>query len=231
MNYRPLDLGFILVLIPARGGSVRLPGKNLAKVGGRSLVARAVDTARATAQIAEVLVSSDDPAILDEAVRAGAAAEVRPAPLASSSATTREVVDDLLGRRHEVDVLVILQPTSPLRVAADVEACLGALDRHDTVTSVTACEYPARWSMLLDGEGLLTPQAVSWSSALATGTQHEVRPNGAVYAARTKHLRAGGDLVGPGTAAVEMPRSRSVDIDDALDLHVARLLEMHPLDE
>ena len=97
-----------LALVPARGGSKGLPGKNLALVGGRTLVARAVEAALAVARIDEVAVSSDDAAILAEARRAGATPLHRPAALAGDEATTIDLVRAVLAERDDVDVLVVL---------------------------------------------------------------------------------------------------------------------------
>ena len=219
-------LGHVLALIPARGGSVRLPNKNLAEVGGRSLVASAVAVAVAVPAIGEVVVSSDDDRILDEAARAGATTERREERLATSATGTREVIDDLLQRRADVDTLVLLQPTSPLREAADVIACLEALRTHPTATTVAPADHPSAWTFTIGPGETLVAANGSWD--LTPSPSPEFRINGAVYAARAEHLRAGGPLVGSETAAIEMPRWRSVDIDEAFDLHLARLLADHP---
>jgi len=209
-------------------GSVRLPGKNLAKLEGRSLLARAIETAQASAGVHEVLVSSDGAEILDEARSLGAGAERRSDALATGSTTTSAVIDDVLSRRPDVTVLLVLQPTSPLRMPADVEACLVALQSHPAATTVTACDHPSRWTMTVDKDKLLVPRLGSWSAARLADDASEVRLNGAVYAARAEYLRRGEPLVGPATVAVLMPRGRSIDVDDAFDLHLARLLVEHP---
>lgn len=216
----------VLALIPARGGSVRLPGKNLEQIGGRTLVEIAVRSGLAVANVDEVVVSSDSPEILADGLRAGATVEKREPALALSETTSREVIDDVLSRRPDVDVLILLQPTSPLRAPRDVTACLETLLRHPTAATVTTTDYPSAWTRTISPEGHLLPGRDPRDLHLAEGS--EVRLNGAVYVARAGHLRSGGELIDERTAAVLMPRSRSIDVDDAFDLHLARLLAASP---
>ena len=216
----------VVALVPARGGSRGLPGKNLATVGGRSLVARAVATAREVRGVDEVVVSSDDPPILEAGREAGATAMQRPAALAQDTTTAIDVVRAFLDGRPDVEVVVLLQPTSPLRVSLDVQRCLDALAAGaTTVATVAPIEHPLEWSFRLGSAGRLDP-VFGW--AAMTARRQDAAAvyvlNGAVYAARAAHLSEGGQLVGPDTVAVVMPRERSVDIDDATDLLLARAI-------
>lgn len=214
-----------VALVPARGGSKGLPGKNLATVGGVSLVGRAVRVARHVDEIDEVVVSSDDAGILAEGRAHGARAETRPEGLAGDEVMTLEVVRDFVFRNPDVDALVLLQPTSPLREASDVRRCLEALRSCESTATVTPCEHPPAWSFRLTREGTLDPllgwRAVSGRRQDAPATY---RLNGAVYAVRSRHLREGGSLVGPETHAVIMPAERSVDVDDETGRVFADLL-------
>ncbi len=208
-----------------RGGSKGLPGKNLAEVGGRTLIARAVEAAAAAANVDLVVVSSDDPAMLAEGARAGAQALERPAVLAADDTPSEPVALHALSGREEVERLVLVQATSPLRIAEDVERCVAALDTAPAAATVAPSEHPVEWSVRIGADGRIEP-VLGWEGfarrrqELAAG----FRLNGAVYAARADHLRAGRPLVGPETAAVEMPGARSVDIDTEADLAHARLL-------
>lgn len=214
--------GAVLGLITARGGSQRLPGKNLAELGGRSLLQRTIDAALASASIDRLIVSSDDPAILAAAKAGGAEAPfVRPSELAGPTATSIDVV------RHAMDwadvaepdrfgMIVLLQPTSPLRSAADIEAVV-ALCRAGRATAVSVAPYPKPETLLLVNH--------AGGSARRVADQGQVcAVNGAVYAASWRHLRAGGGLLDEATAFYEMPWVRSVDIDTAADFALARAL-------
>jgi CMP-N,N'-diacetyllegionaminic acid synthase len=226
---RPTPRGGIalrtVALIPARGGSKGLPRKNLLTIGGSSLVRRAVETALAVASIDEVVVSSDDDDILAEASASGAAVERRPDELATDQAGTLEVVRDLLEKRAGLGVLVLLQPTSPLREPQDVEATLAELEHAHSAATVTAVEHPPEWCFHLGGAGELKPPN-GWDGMpiRRQDAPDMYRLNGAVYASLAGRLRRGSPLVGPGTHGVVMPPERSVDIDDEHDLAYARFL-------
>lgn len=213
--------GAVLGLITARGGSRRLPGKNLADLGGRSLLQRTIDAALASVSIDRLIVSSDDAAILAAAVAGGAETPfVRPAELASASAASLDVV------RHAMDwadvaepgrygMVVLLQPTSPFRRAEDIDAVVD-LCRAGSDTAVSVTAYPKPETLLLIGAGGSVQRLAQQGKVLAV--------NGAVYAARWSHLRTGGLLLDSATAFHEMPWIRSADIDTAADFAVARAL-------
>lgn len=215
----------IVALVPARAGSKGLPGKNLAVIEGATLVARAVGVGQAVSAIDEVVVSSDDDAIIAEARRCGASVNRRRDSLATDDVPTVAVVADFLGDRPDIDIVVILQPTSPLRTADDVARCLGAMGDADTATTVSATDHPAAWTFTISPDQRL--EAVLGWDQVASRRQESspaFRLNGAVYTARASHVTAGGALIGPETVAVTMPRERAVDIDDDLDLAVARAI-------
>lgn len=218
----------VLAIVPARGGSKGLPGKNLATIEGRSLVARAIHAGRSVERIDEVVLSSDDEDILDEGRRHGATVTTRPARLAADDTPTIEVIRHVVRSRPDAHIVVILQPTSPLRVARDIDGCLDALDAASTATTVTPVDHPMEWSFRMSSERRLHP-VMGWGRLVAARqeAQQTVRLNGAVYAARVTHLAQDGPLVGPDTVAVLMPRDRSVDVDTELDLVIARAIASH----
>lgn len=205
-----------LGLIPARGGSKRLPGKNLTDAGGRTLLQRAMDVGLEARGIDRLIVSTDDP-LIAEAARAGGAEVpfMRPAELATDAATSLDVVRHAMDWADRADpggfeFLVLLQPTSPLRTAQDVERTLGLVRTRGcaTAVSVTAAAKPDTL-MIGSHDGVLTP---------ATAFGQALRLNGAVYVLRWDHVRNGGGFLAPGTAFHPMPEHRSIDVDTAEDL-------------
>lgn len=217
----------VLAVVPARGGSKGLPGKNLAPVGGRSLVARAVDAARGCPRVGRVIVSSDDDAILEAARRAGAEPLRRPPALATDEARSEPValhaLDALADWRP--DVLCLLQPTSPLREAGDVDAALALLEADPRLDAVVSVFEPRHspWKAFRLGDdghlhGLVDDDAPFRPRQSLPPAYY---PNGAVYAVRSAVLRGTGRLVGPRTAPLVMSRERSLDVDDAADLAAA----------
>ena len=193
--------GPILFLVPARGGSRRVPGKNLRAIGGVPLVGRAVRTARAAAGALpggphRVACSTDDPAIAQVAAAWGADVIDRPAALATDDATSIVVVLHALGElpagQAKYRTLVLLQPTSPLVEPADIVA---AVERHweaggAPVTSVTAT-HPASWHLATDAEGVLRAliKATASDDRLLAGAFYVVD---AAELARSRRLRRAG---------------------------------------
>jgi CMP-N-acetylneuraminic acid synthetase len=215
-----------VAFIPARGGSKGLPGKNLELISGRSLLDRAIDVAKQVEAIDEIVVSSDDNTILQAARRSEAETDLRLADLASDNTSTLEVVLDFLERNKDFSSIVVLQPTSPLRSPTDVEACLEALSRAPAAATVTEIDHPTEWTFTVDGSNRLHP-IQGWDRFVTRRqeSQKAYKLNGAVYAADVGFLRAGNPLIGPQTVSVEMPRERSIDIDDWLDLEWARAVD------
>jgi N-acylneuraminate cytidylyltransferase len=217
----------VLALIPARGGSKGLPGKNVRPLAGKPLIAWSVAAARASRFIDRIVVSSDDAAIIQAAVEAGAEAPfIRPPELARDDTPSQPVILHALDTiAEQFDLVVLLQPTSPLRTAADIDACV-----EKVVTGAPACisvVAPAKspwWMYRMDASGHLAPLMDGPAATRRQDLPAVVAPNGAVYVARVPWLRANGGFVGPGTVGYQMPADRSVDIDDALDLKLAELI-------
>jgi N,N'-diacetyllegionaminate synthase len=226
--------GPILFLIPARGGSQRVPGKNLRLVGGIPLVGWAarigLAAARALADGPHRVVCSTDDAEIAAAARAwGAEVVDRPAPLATADAASIDVALHALEAVRASSpfvTLVLLQPTSPLTDPADVVAAVG---RHRTsggrsVVSVSA-SHPGAWHLPIDAEGTV--------GTTSPGATEDAQLTGAFYVASPDDLRRSHRFVEPGRTLVQaVPAERSVDVDTAADLVVAEaLLAARPIRE
>ena len=121
-----IDNRRVVAVVPARGGSKGVPGKNLREVAGVSLLHRALQTATACNYVDAVVVSSDDDAILQHAgLVPGVLTLLRPSELATDASSMAPVVDHVLSI-HDADIVVLLQPTSPLREVHDIK---GGLER------------------------------------------------------------------------------------------------------
>ena len=136
----------VLAVIPARGGSKGVPAKNLAPVGGVPLVARAVRACRAARYVTDVVVSTDDQAIAAVARQAGAEVVLRPAAIAGDTATSEAAVLHAL-EAHEalhgapVDVVLLVQCTSPFLLGEDVDGVAGAVVDRGADTAVTVAPF------------------------------------------------------------------------------------------
>ena len=217
-----------IAVIPARGGSRSIPKKNLALLGGRPLLAWSIDAAREVAAIARIIVSTDDDDIAHVALDRGAEVDRRPAALASDDALVIDMLRDLLARLKAADefpgIVVLLEPTCPLRSPADIEQCLSLLD-DDAIDSVatftSAALNPVRaWRIERQRPQTFLPNVNPWLPRQQLPAAYQL--NGAVYAFRADRLTADRPSILFGnTGAVIMPPERSVDIDSRLDLFVA----------
>jgi len=222
----------VLALVPARGGSKGLPGKNLRPLSGLPLVAWSVAAALAAPSIDAVVVSTDSEEIAAAALAAGAEVPfMRPRHLAEDHSRMVDVVldalDTLAAAGRPFDLVVLLQPTSPLRSAGDIESALRR--RRETGGRAVASVCPVEHSPLLAGE---LPADGSLARFLrpqdATANRQELpdfhRLNGAVYVADAEFLREHRSFIADGTYAYVMPAERSVDIDTELDFTLAECL-------
>ncbi len=223
-----------LAVIPARGGSKGVPGKNVRMLGGVPLIAHTIAAARGATRLARCVVSTDDAEIARVAAQHGGDAPfIRPAELATDQAASLGVMQHALrmveqaepGTRY--DALVMLQPTTPFRTAADIDGALALLERTgaDSVISVmdVAGHHPARMKYL-DGDRLVDPP---FGEAVENQPRQQLRPmyirNGAVYATR-RDVLLGGSFKGKDSRAWIMPAERSVNIDTLDDFAHAEWL-------
>lgn len=226
----------MLAVIPARGGSRALPGKNLRHIAGRTLVGRAVDAARQAALVNRTIGSTDDPAIADEMRAAGAEVlSLRPAALAldlvPDAPVFLQVLDELLEKGYEPDVVVNVRPTAPLRTGADIDGAVRLLLGNTGATSVKSVsavkEHPYKMWTLRD-DGVLEPVTPHWRVLYDNDPDvprqqlpDTYRSNGAVDAVRVAALRATGRFHPGPVLAYVMPAARAVDVDDEQDLAAA----------
>ncbi|MBP3535679.1 MAG: acylneuraminate cytidylyltransferase family protein [Muribaculaceae bacterium] len=220
-----------LYIIPARGGSKSIPGKNIKPLAGKPLIGYSIETALALATPDRVIVTTDSERIADVAREFGIARpHMRPAELATDTAGSREVMLDAMAeaRRRGVDfdVVVLLQPTSPLRTADDVSRTLEAW-RSDIDMAVTVCAAPCNPyydCFETDADGFLH---VSKGDGLLT--RRQMAPpawqfNGAVYAITPQSLAEKPLGAMTRRVPVEMSRERSVDLDTPFDWALCEMI-------
>lgn len=225
--------GPVLGIIPARGGSKGLPGKNLRPLGGRPLIAWSIEDALGCGVIDRVVVSTDAEEIAAEARRWGAEVPfLRPAELAADDTPTlavlRHAVSELAAREgYRPGLVVLLQPTSPLRGRQAIRAAVAKMEEPGTDSVVTVCPVEHNPYLLrrLEGDRALPFLDLD---PLRGGLRRQDLPpayrlNGAVYAFRRDRL-LGDDPYGEVVRAVVMETWRSVDVDGEVDLVVAEAL-------
>ena len=151
----------ILALVPARGGSKRLPGKNTRVLGGKPLIVWSIDVAKGIQEIRDILVSTDDPAIAEVARNAGALVPwLRPVELATDTASSVDVCMHALtwyeSENGKIDGLLLLQPTSPLRSRETVLRGIEIFREHNRrpVLAVSAAKSHPMWCFKIEGQTL-----------------------------------------------------------------------------
>lgn len=218
----------VLALITARGGSKRLPGKNVRLFAGKPLIAWTVEAALNSAHVDRVVVSSDDAEIIGAAEAAGAESPfVRPPGLAGDAASSADVALHALNSLDaRFDLLVLLQPTSPLRNAQDIDACLQMAVRcgKPVAAVATPLQHPKDFRMV-DGDGALSAfPCAALAPAPPAGGAGLACLTGAVYVVDVHDFFRQPGFAGEGTLAYFMPPERSLDIDTELDFRLAEYI-------
>jgi YrbI family 3-deoxy-D-manno-octulosonate 8-phosphate phosphatase len=216
-----------VAIIPARGGSKGVPGKNLRPVGGVALVARAVRAAAASPAIDVVAVTTDDDEIAVTARREGAVVIERPAELASDTATSesalRHALEALDARGERFDVCVFIQCTSPFIDPTDITATAALVAAGDHDSAFTATEHHG----FLWRPGALGMEGVNHDAAVRQRRQDrdpELLETGAVYAMRVDGFLAADHRFFGRIGAHVVPAWRAVEIDTDDDLELARAI-------
>jgi CMP-N,N'-diacetyllegionaminic acid synthase len=220
----------VAAVIPARGGSKSIPGKNIRPMGGKPLLAWSIEIAQQVSEIDRIIVSTDDAEIASVGRAHGAAVYARPPRLATDDALVIDALKDLLqtlrAEGETIEWVILLEPTCPLRSADDVRRCLKLVAQggYDSVATFKDAELnPHRAWRLVDGvPEVFIEGAVPWLPRQKLPKAYQL--NGAVYLFRASLLaqEAKSLLVGK-LGAVLMPRERSQDIDDSFDFAVVEV--------
>jgi CMP-N-acetylneuraminic acid synthetase len=217
-----------LVLIPAKGGSVRLSRKNLRELGGRPLIRWAIDAAREAGVAEHIVVSTEDAEVAEVAQRAGAEVPfMRPGALARDPAGVVDVALHVLTGLRELGRhytrLVILLPTCPFRSAADIREACALFDRRGArfLMSVSRYDHTPFAAMRLDGDELLTPFFPEYIGRKSQDMPCAFRCNGAIHVLDVAAFESQRSYYAQPLIGYEMPWQRSVDIDTEHDLRLA----------
>ena len=226
-----------IAIIPARGGSKRLPRKNVIDFLGRPMLAFTIEAVCESGCFERIVVSTEDAEIADIAFSLGADVDRRAAELATDQARVTDVCLDLLDReaasgRHWT-TMACLYATAPMRNAGDIRATLRLLEpgHCQFAMAVTRYALPPHQALKLADDGSLSPM---WPELIEQRT-NDLPPlvvdNGSTYAADVQAFRRHKTFYGPTLRGYEMPRHRSVDIDTAEDYELALLVAKHAAKE
>jgi len=218
-----------LAIIPARGGSKRLPRKNILDLAGKALIEWSIEAGLKSKYIDTVVVTSDDEEILNISKKNGAHIIKRPDELANDTATTFDTVKHAIENFQHYDYIILLQATSPLRNSKHIDEAIELLisKNADAVISVCEMEHSPLWSNTLpengDMSGFLHDELKNKRSQ---DLEKHYRLNGAIYICKTdKLLVEKSFFIEKNIFAYIMNSEHSVDIDTISDLKFAKYLK------
>jgi len=224
----------VLAIVPARGGSKRLPRKNIRELDGKPLIAWSIKAGLESIYIDKVIVSTDDDEIAMISQKYGAEVPyLRPIELAADHATTVDVVIHILKyfetKEDLYDYVLLLQPTSPLRDAHHIDEALEKMIANAAkgVISVCKVEHPLEWVNSLPSDGSMNSFIDrKYINKRSQDLQERYRINGAIYVAKTQDfIKEKTFLLERGVIAYVMGRTASVDIDTEEDFLLAECLK------
>jgi len=223
----------VLGLITARGGSKGVPGKNVRMAAGLPLIAWTIRAGLASKYLDRLVLSSDDAEIIRVAQAFGCEAPfVRDAALATDSTLSIDVVLDALDRVPGFEWVVLLQPTSPLRTAQDIDGAIERCMEAEAPACVSVCpsDQTPYWMFSVGADGHLTRVLPAPEATTRQGLPPTYFLNGALYVAKCDWIRRTRTFITPEAVAYHMPASRSVDIDVEEDFEAAdrALCRTHP---
>jgi CMP-N,N'-diacetyllegionaminic acid synthase len=215
----------ILSIIPARGGSKGLPRKNILDLAGKPLMAWTIEYSLKSKYITKTIVSSDDDEVLSVASEYGANIIKRPDFLSTETATSESVVhhviESLFDQGEKYDIVVLLQPTSPLRNSTDIDNAILAMLNSSATSIISVFDYNNKIlkAFMKDSSGFLT--GISNNNFPFSRRQDlpEVyMQNGAIYAIDIDTFMESNSFMGDKTLGYVMTREKSIDIDSLQDL-------------
>ncbi|VVB88561.1 3-deoxy-manno-octulosonate cytidylyltransferase [uncultured archaeon] len=222
----------IFGLVPARGGSKGLPGKNIRPLLGKPLIAWTIEQALSSKYLDRVIVSTDDEEIAEVSKKYGAKVPfVRPKELASDEAKGIDVVlhaiDWIERNNTPYDLILLLQPTSPNRISKDIDNSIELLFQKNARSIVSVCEteHHPYWSNILPHDSCMK-DFIRMETMDKNRQEFPTfyRLNGAIYLAYSDYLKINKSFFGNDTFAYQMPIERSIDIDTEIDFRFAECL-------
>jgi len=218
----------ILAVIAARGGSKGVLRKNIKTAGGKPLIAWVIEAAKKSKYIDRLILSSDDSEIISVAENFGCDAPfIRPPELAQDSSTVSDVIIHTLHKIPDFDYIMLLQPTSPLIIAEDIDGCI-EFCINSNLKSVVSVAEPGKnpyWTFTMEKDNKLVPV---FEQKYFQQQRQELPlvyiPTGAIYIADSKWFLKNKSFYADSTSGYIIPRKRSLDIDSEFDFKVFEAL-------
>ena len=224
----------MIAIIPARGGSKGLPGKNIKNLCGKPLIAYTIEAALKSKEIERVIVTTDSEEIAEIAKEYGAEVPfLRPAELAGDTSSAIDVylhavsyLQEELGEK--IDKFMVLLPTAPLRTTDNIEEAIKEFKekKAKTLISVKEADTPISWYYQMDDKSRIKSLGLDKDKAVSNRQENRnyYIPNGAIYILDTELLKKERTYYCENTVAYIMDGKESVDIDNELDFMMAEVL-------
>jgi len=220
----------ILAIIPARGGSKTIPRKNIKLLNGKPLIYYTIKESIKSKYLGRIIVSTEDKEISEISKKYGAEVIERPEELAKDETPTIDVIFHVLqvikAENFEPGLVVLLQPTSPLRNAQDIDNAIELFLKNDCESVVSVCEveHSLYWSFEIENRYLKPIFGGKYLNMRRQDLPKVYTPNGAIYVSTPEILRKYKSFYCSKTIPYIMPPERSVDIDNEIDFMLAELL-------
>ena len=221
----------VLAIIPARKGSKRLPNKNKLDLNGKPLISWTIESAMKSTYIDDIAISTNDEDIVEIAKLYGIDVPfLRPEELSSDKASTMDVIFHTINFYKSIgrcyDIIILLQPTSPLRTSVDIDNSFKLLS-EDVKAIVSVCEldHSPLWSNVLPTNNSLEHFLKEDVQGLRSQDLPQYfRLNGAIYLSRINYLKTNKNFFGNQSKAYIMSTNNSIDIDTKLDFELCKLI-------
>ncbi len=223
-----------LAIIPARGGSKRVPKKNIKNLDGEPLIGYTIEVANKSKYISDVHLSTDDEEIANVAEKYHCKIHDRPDYLGEDETPTIDVILDVLENfkkeSSDPDIVILLQPTSPLRGSKDIDEAIDKFQdyrsKDKAYSLVSVCEFdePPFWSFELKDDYLQPIFGEDYFEKRSQDLPDAYRPSGAIFISTPNLIREHKTFYTSKTIPYIMPKERSVDIDTEFDFKFAEFL-------
>jgi N-acylneuraminate cytidylyltransferase/CMP-N,N'-diacetyllegionaminic acid synthase len=221
----------IIGIIPARGGSKGVYKKNIKLLAGKPLIAYTIEAGLRSKYVDRIVVSTENIEIAEISKKYGAEVIKRPKRLAMDDTPTLLVLQHVVQyleekENYHPDIIITLQPTSPLRNEKDIDSAVSKFIRNgaDSVVSLCVVEHHPYWMKILKGNKVYPSIKMKKEFTKRQDLPKIYRLNGAVYVTKRDVLMKENTILGKDTRAIIMPQNKSVDVDTNLDFKLAEIL-------
>ena len=216
-----------LAIIPARGGSKRLPNKNILNLSGKPMIAYSIEAGLNSKYINTVVVTSDSDEILQISKDYGANTIKRPDYLSTDESSSFDAIQHTIKAFEQYQYVILLQPTSPLRTSKDIDNAIELLEEKnaDAIISVCEVDHPVQWATTLNDNLNLDSFIKNIDTKRSQDQEKHYRLNGSIYISKTNELlKEKTFFLKENSYAYIMDKQNSIDIDDKVDFIIAKAI-------